>query len=476
MTTTFDQWPLPGRFVQNLREAGIEEPTPVQQEAIPVILSGKDVIAQSQTGTGKTLAYLLPVMARLEEEKRAVQAVILVPTRELGMQIVQEAEKLAAGTGLRVQQLIGGASVSRQVEKLKLHPQLVVGTPGRVLELITKRKLSLHNVKRIVVDEVDQVFDLGSKNEVDKILSGALRDRQILFFSATITAGIRSLAKKWMQEPAELAIKPEEKTASTLEHLYLVGDERDKINLLRRIVRHYNPKMAIVFIGDTEDIAEVAAKIRYAGLSIEALYGDSSKQERARVMSGFRDGKFQLLLATDVAARGLDFPGVTHVINFNLPIDAEHYVHRAGRTGRMGRTGTVLSLLTSRERFILDKYAKALGVTFEERKLYGGESLALDEQGRFKGGPRSGGSRSGAPKAGAGAAASASKQPTKRNGAQPEASQPKPGASAAVPAKPKPKAGADTSRARSNRERDRKAKGAPKWLKEKREQDKDNRP
>lgn len=472
MTTAFETWPLPRRFIDNMRKAGITEPTPIQEEAIPVILEGRDVIAQSQTGTGKTLAYLLPVMARLEEDAKATQAVILVPTRELGMQIVQEAEKLAEGTGLRVQQLIGGASLSRQLEKLKQHPQLVVGTPGRVLELITKRKLSLHRVRSIVVDEVDQVFDLGSKAEVDKILGSALRDRQILFFSATITAAIRSLAGKWMKGPAELAVKPEERAASTLTHYYLVGDERDKIDLLRRAVRHYNPKAAIVFIGDTEDIAEVAAKIRFTGLSIEALYGDSGKQERAKVMSGFREGRFQLLLATDVAARGLDFPGVTHVINFDLPLDAEHYVHRAGRTGRMGRTGTVISLLTERQRFIVDKYAKALGVSFEERKLYGGQSLAPADL-RGGRGPSRSAARPGKPERvnpasaeTAGSADTASVRPART---AERAEEPK----ASAPEKPKRAAAAGNSpRSKSTRDRDRKAKGAPKWLKEKQERDK----
>uniref|UniRef100_UPI000693A97A DEAD/DEAH box helicase n=1 Tax=Gorillibacterium massiliense TaxID=1280390 RepID=UPI000693A97A len=393
----FASLPLPERLVDKLRERKMIEPTQIQREAIPLAVEGKDLIAESQTGTGRTLAYLLPLMAKLDPEQKATQAVILVPTRELGMQIVKEAEWLAEGTKLLVQQLIGGAALSRQVEKLRLHPQLVVGTPGRIVELIKLRKLSMHHVKTIVVDEVDQVFDLGSQQEVEQILKGSLRDRQVLFFSATVTQGIREMAKRWMQSPAEVRVRPEQKTAETLEHLFFVCEQRAKIETLRKIVRSLNPRSAIVFVNETDDIAEVEQKIRYTGLSIAALYGEAGKQERAKVMDGFRRGKFQLLLATDVAARGLDLPGVSHVIQFDPPVDADHYVHRAGRTGRMGRSGTVLSLVTERERFIIDKFAKQLGIEIAEKAVYGGEVVdAAAARGRKAPAPAGGGARTGA--------------------------------------------------------------------------------
>ncbi|MCL6458470.1 MAG: DEAD/DEAH box helicase [Gorillibacterium sp.] len=379
MSSSFLSLAIPSILVTHLEERGITEPTAIQEQAIPVIATGKDLIAESQTGTGKTLAYLLPVMTGIDVNRKEVQVVILVPTRELGMQIVREAEKLAVELGTSVQQLIGGAALSRQIEKLRTHPNLVVGTPGRVLELINKRKLSLHSVKTIIVDEVDQVFDLGSKKDVELILAKAMRDRQILFFSATITASIREMADKWMKDPEEIRIEPQKKAADTLQHLYFVTEERNKIDMLRRIVRQYNPKTAIVFLNDTEDIAEIAAKIKYTGLSIKALYGDSGKLARAHVMKGFREGSFQLLLATDIAARGLDFPGLTHVINFDLPIDADHYVHRAGRTGRMGQAGTVISLLVEKERFIINKFSKTLHIPFVDQTLFGGEVLAPGE-------------------------------------------------------------------------------------------------
>lgn len=515
MSTTFQDLALPSALVAHLEEREINQPTAIQEQAIPVIAAGRDLIAESQTGTGKTLAYLLPAMMGIDEGARDVQVVVLVPTRELGMQIVREAEKIGAVLGRSVQQLIGGAALSRQVEKLRAHPQLVVGTPGRILELIKLRKLSLHGVKTLIVDEVDQVFDLGSKQEVERILGKTLRSRQILFFSATVSPPIREMADKWMNDPAEIRIKPEKKAAESLSHLYFVTEERDKIDMLRRVVRHFNPKAAIVFLNDTEDVAEITSKIAHTGLSIKALYGDSGKQARAAVMKGFREGRFQLLLATDVAARGLDFPGLTHVINFDLPIDADHYVHRAGRTGRMGRAGTVISLLAEKERFIINKFTKALRVDFAEQTLFAGKLLAADERAsrparpgapapKAAGGnapagatPR-GAARSAAPAPGAaatsGGGASARTAAASASAAPARASQPaaprksggaREGAGGAAPAAAgsAPRAGAQPARAgaaasggkaaaakprsRKELERERKAKGAPKWLKAK---------
>jgi len=503
MSTTFHDLALPPALVAHLEEREIMQPTAIQEAAIPVIAEGRDLIAESQTGTGKTLAYLIPAMNRIDEGTRDVQVVVLVPTRELGMQIVREAEKIGAVLNRSVQQLIGGAALSRQVEKLRAHPQLVVGTPGRILELIKLRKLSLHGVKTLIVDEVDQVFDLGSKQEVERILGKTLRTRQILFFSATVSPAIREMADKWMNGPAEIRIKPEKKAAESLSHLYFVTEERDKIDMLRRVVRHFNPKAAIVFLNDTEDVAEITSKIAHTGLSIKALYGDSGKQARAAVMKGFREGRFQLLLATDVAARGLDFPGLTHVINFDLPIDADHYVHRAGRTGRMGRAGTVVSLLAEKERFIIAKFSKALGVDFAEQTLFAGKLLAADE--RASHAPRPGaaapgkaaGGRAAAPAAGAPRSAAAANGGAPARVARPAAqpgrglrdgaaaapaaaapgSAPRAGARPAAPAGALPgraaasgKAAAAKPRSRKELERERKAKGAPKWLKAKQQQ------
>lgn len=356
-------------YINKLREKDILVPSPIQAESIPVILSGKDVVAQSQTGSGKTLAYVLPLLQQVDKNSKEVQGIIIVPTRELGFQILEILQLLADEAGIRVQGLIGGAALSRQIDKLKLRPQLIVGTPGRVMELLKLRKLSVHHVRTVVVDEVDQVFDLGSMREVEAIFKGTQRNRQMLFFSATMPEPIQAVISRWMQEPVYVQISPEQRTSETLQHLYFVCDERDKIDTLRRIVRLYKMPAAIVFINEIDNVAEIVEKLKYAGLSIEALYSDAGKQERAKVMQSFRAGKFQLLLATDIAARGLDIPHVTHVINFELPIDADHYVHRVGRTGRMGKKGTAISILTHKQRFIIEKFAKRLGCKIEEQEM-----------------------------------------------------------------------------------------------------------
>jgi superfamily II DNA/RNA helicase len=448
MQSGFDTLHIHPSLLLSLEAMNIHNPTLIQAEAIPLILAGKDVIAQSQTGTGKTLAYLLPALQKMDPSLKHLQVMVLVPTRELGMQIIHEIEKLTQQSSIIAQSLIGGASVSRQIEKLRLHPQIVVGTPGRILELIKVKKLSMHHVQTIVVDEVDQVFDLGSMIEVESILKSAMRDRQILFFSATISDAIHTIAMRWMKEPALVHINPTQLAAETLEHLYFVCEERDKIDTLRRLIRLYNPKSAIVFINETDDAAEVIQKLNYVGLTIEALYGEASKQDRAKAMSGFREGRFPLLLATDVAARGLDLTEVTHVINLDLPVDADHYIHRAGRTGRMGRKGTVISIVARKQQFIIDKYAKTLGVSFVQKDMFEGRVVAPEQPKAIKANPNT-------PSASVHMETKEASTPIQEKTIKGERR-----SIAPIAAKP-------VTKNKNNRERDRKNKGAPKWLKEK---------
>ncbi|MCZ8519220.1 MULTISPECIES: DEAD/DEAH box helicase [Paenibacillus] len=513
MTTGFASLHINPHYVNRLEELEITEPSPIQADAIPPALAGKDLVAQSQTGTGKTLAYVLPVLQKLDENLREVQALVLVPTRELGMQIVQTVEQLTKGTGLRVQQLIGGASIDRQIEKLRTKPQIVVGTPGRVQELVKQRKLKLHGIKTVVVDEVDQVFELGSMQDVEALFKGMLRDRQLLFFSATFPPPIQAVIDRWMNEPEYVRVNPAQRTSETLEHVYFVSEEREKIDTLRKLVRLYNPRAAIVFINETDNIGEAVSKLQYAGLSVEGLYGDSFKQERARTMQGFRAGRFQLLLATDVAARGLDLPQVTHVINLDPAIDADHYVHRVGRTGRMGRKGMAVSIITPRQQFIMEKFEKALGITIERRMMSHGRLIDPEQERAIRQEsskrklverrvPGEGGARearvsrtgtpaesAGAPRAEARAAARTEGQADPRTPGAPQgagagqtgtarrsevrsagstpAAKPA-GAAARGPRTPQPA----PDKRKADRERDRKNKGAPRWLKEKQDKPK----
>ncbi|MEN1988545.1 DEAD/DEAH box helicase [Paenibacillus hubeiensis] len=425
----------------------ITQPSPVQAQTIPVMLEGRDVVAKSQTGTGKTLAYLLPLLQTVKSDVKGTQKLVIAPTQELAMQIVREGQRYGEGRGIGVLGLIGGAAVKRQVEKLREHPELVVGTPGRLKELITMKKLKMHNVSTIVIDEADQVFQLGGASDVDFILRSALRDRQLVFLSATMDEHTSALAKREMKEPVHIGIAPDQATASGLEHYYFVGEERDKIDLLRRLVRQYNPDRAIVFVNATEDIGEVEAKMNHLGLSAAALYGDADKVTRSNVLSSFRNGKIKLLIASEVAARGLDIEGLPMVINYDPAFDSEHYVHRAGRTGRMGRSGIVLSIVDEKQVFIMRKFARELGIDIKERALYGGKVIESDRHTDA----RSGGER------GAAGAAGLSK------GRKPGQASRGSGARAAISNQ---RGGSKAAGGRSEREQDRKNKGAPKWSKE----------
>lgn len=366
-------------LVARLSEFGINAPSPVQEQTIPLLLEGRDVIAASQTGTGKTLAYLLPLLQTINPEQKVVQKLVLAPTQELAMQILREAERYGEHRGIRVMGLIGGAAIKRQIDKLREHPQLVVGTPGRIRELIGLRKLKMHEVSTIVLDEADQMFQLSGAGEVTKIVSSALRSRQLVMLSATIGPETKVLANREMKNPAEVGIAPGVMTAESLEHHYVVTEERNKIDMLRRVIRHYNPDKAIVFVNATDDIAEVEAKLNHLGLTAAALYGDADKVTRSNVLSRFREGKFRVLVASDVAARGLDIENLSLVVSFDPAFDSEHYVHRAGRTGRMGKRGLSVTIVTEQQTFIMRKFARELDIALEEREMVGGKVLAADE-------------------------------------------------------------------------------------------------
>ncbi|MCR8645226.1 DEAD/DEAH box helicase [Paenibacillus sp. N1-5-1-14] len=471
---TFEELGITDNWVQALHKLEITSPTPIQQETFPVILAGKDIIAQSQTGTGKTLAYVLPILQQIDAASKNVQAVVLVPTRELGMQVVRVIEQLAqkSESGIRVLGLIGGAALSRQVDRLKQNPHVVVGTPGRILELLNMRKLSVHHVKTAVIDEVDQVLTLGSARDVDKILKKMMRSRQLLFFSATITDDVHREAESQLTDPVHIAINPSQRTAETIEHMYFVTDERNKMDTLRRLVHSYKPNSAIVFTNVTSDVEDTLSKMKYLGLSVESLHGEAGKNERAQVMQNFRSGKFKLLLATDVAARGLDIEGVTHIFHLDPAPNAEYYLHRVGRTGRMGRQGTAISIVTPPEVWILDKLGKQLGIQIEPKEMYEGKAVAP----------------------GTGAKMRATRQSAERKVASTSAtptatstSVPKTGDKAVVKGQPvgngspvserKPKATVNQTQAapikkknKKEEARERKNKGAPKWLKAKDQQ------
>ncbi len=488
--TSFTGLGIGETLAAKLADYGITEPSPVQVECIPAALDGRDVLAQSQTGTGKTLAYLLPLLQNIHADEKSLQGLILAPTQELAMQIVREAEKYGESLGIRVQALIGGAAMKRQLERLKLHPHLVVGTPGRIREVLALRKLKLHTVRTVVVDEVDQMFQLGGTADLEHILRGTLRERQLMFLSATINPEIRALTSREMPEAFEVGIEPEQRTSKSLEHLYFISEERDKIDTLRRIIRHYNPSRSIVFINNTADIAEVEAKLNFVGLDAGALYGDMDKSVRSVTLRNFRDGKIRVLVATDVAARGLDIEDLTLVVNLDPPIDSEHYVHRVGRTGRMGRKGLAVSIITPKEEFIMRKFSKELQIEIGVRGMYGGQVRdpqapstgrregqgqgygAGNGQGQGEGRGQGRVTASGAKKEGTGSPRTDNATTSRDTGAVSSSSSvarevKRPAAKSGSPSAGTRNAATPGGARKNDRKQDRKNKGAPKWLKDK---------
>lgn len=369
MISNFHELAIRDEVANLLERHGIARPTPIQQQAIPEILAGRDLIAESPTGTGKTLAYIIPLIERIDQQRKSLQAVILAPTRELVMQIHQEIQKYTESNEIRSASFIGGADFKRQLEKLKQHPQIAVGTPGRIHELIKTKKMKMHEVKTIVVDEADHIKEIEFQSTVKEIVKTTLRDRQLLFFSATISDLVEKESRNIMKDPLVIRIANHDIPSSEVEHFYLICERRDKIDLLRRIVK-MNPQKTIAFVNDTGSFLELAAKLEYKGISLEVLHGEIQKTERERILANFRAGKFPLLLSTDVAARGLDIEGITHVIHFDLPETSDQYVHRSGRTGRMGKRGTVISIITNTEVKRLQKFSNELGIPIHKKILY----------------------------------------------------------------------------------------------------------
>lgn len=360
-------------FLQdNWNNAGFNEPTSVQQAAIPLILEGKDVIAESPTGTGKTLAYLLPVLNKIDPAKKNPQAVILASSQELVMQVLSEIQKWADGSGITSASLIGGASLKRQLEKLKKSPQIIVGTPGRTLELIKQKKLKMHEVKTVVLDEGDQLLVPEHRGTVSNIIKSTLSERQVLLFSATLPQETEQAARDLVKEPKLIAIKKDETiTSAAVDHIYFITEPREKIKVLEKLSRISGIK-ALVFIKDIGTLTVTHEKLAYNRVEAGLLHSDLTKVERQAYLNRFREGTVSLLLVTDVAARGLDIKGVTHVVHFDFPKDYTQYVHRSGRTGRFGAEGTVASIVSDRELRELKKYGKELGFTPQEKTFYGG--------------------------------------------------------------------------------------------------------
>lgn len=403
MTISFNDLKLDSNLIEALNREGIQEPTAIQALSIPVILAGKDLIGQSETGTGKTLAYLLPILQKLDSERREAQALILAPTHELALQIQRQIERLVQNAGLPISSaiLIGNVNISRQIDKLKERPQLLVGSSGRILELIQKHKINAQSIKTIVLDEADRLLDDNNYKSVEGVLKSTLKDRQLLFYSATIPLAIQERINKLAKSPEVLRAHVAAQVATTIEHQYFVAEQRDKFEVLRKLVRIVEPKQALVFINKSEEIETTVEKLRFHGLNAVGLHGSAQKSQRGKAMNDFRQGKFQLLVASDIAARGLDIPGISHVFNLDIPEDPQLYLHRVGRTGRAGQAGMAFSIATDREIKQLTYIAQRLKIEISPKDMFQGR--ILDLRGRSAGKPT--GSKGISPGTGRGASA-----------------------------------------------------------------------
>ena len=373
---TFKELGLRAEIVQALDELGFEKPTPIQEKAIPQVLdSKKDLIALAQTGTGKTAAFSLPVLQQLDDASNDIQCIVLCPTRELCLQITNDMQGFAKYINLKTVAVYGGASIETQIREIKRGCQVIIGTPGRTVDLINRRVLRLQDVRFVVLDEADEMLTMGFKDDLDLILGETPATKQTLLFSATMPSGIKDITRKYMNDPIEVSSGQRNEGAANIEHHYYMVDARNKYECLKRLA-DVNPNVyGIVFCRTRRETQEIADKLMADGYNADSLHGDLSQAQRDNIMARFRKRKIQLLVATDVAARGIDVDDITHVINYNLPDEEEVYIHRSGRTGRAGKRGISIAIIHSRERSKLKSIEHKLKKQFELRPVPTGQEI-----------------------------------------------------------------------------------------------------
>lgn len=374
MIELFRELKLNESLLGALEKNNITTPTDVQRRVIPEVLKDKDLIVQSETGTGKTLAYLLPLFKKINTSLREMQAIILVPTHELAIQVLRVTEDLSKNSDVKISAapIIGNVNIDRQIEKLKEKPNIIVGTPGRILELIKKKKISAHTVKTIILDEADRLMGDSEIDNVKAVIKSTMRDRQLLMFSASVSKVAEARGKEIMKDPVVIRDDVKMTIPDTIEHFCFIAEQRDKFEVLRKAARILNPDKALVFASGIEEAEIITEKLKYHGLSAESIHGTNRKVERKKALNDFRSGKIQLLVATDLASRGLDIEGITHVFSMNAPEEPTDYVHRAGRTGRNGRAGISVLIVTERELSKVKSYERALNIKIFEKDMYKG--------------------------------------------------------------------------------------------------------
>lgn len=341
-----------------VESVGFEEATPIQEQTIPLVLAGKDVIGQAQTGTGKTAAFGLPTIQNIDATKAETQALVIAPTRELAIQTQEELYRLSKERRLKVQAVYGGADIQRQIRILKKKPHIVVGTPGRLLDHIQRHTLDLSQLRVLVLDEADEMLNMGFLDDIEAIIRALPKERQTLLFSATMPEDIKRIGVQFMKKPEHVRIKAKEMTASLIDQYFMRVKEFEKFDILTRLLDVHTPELSIVFGRTKRRVDELSRALESRGYKAEGIHGDLSQQKRMEVLKAFKRGDLDILVATDVAARGLDISGVTHVYNFDIPQDPESYVHRIGRTGRAGKDGMSVTFVTPNEMSYLQTIEK----------------------------------------------------------------------------------------------------------------------
>ncbi|MGN0204648.1 MAG: DEAD/DEAH box helicase [Coprococcus sp.] len=346
----FEDLGIDERILRAVTEMGFEEATPIQARAIPEVMTGQDIIGQAQTGTGKTASFGIPMLQLMDPKDKHVQAIVLCPTRELAIQSAEEIRKLAKFLhGIKVLPIYGGQDIVKQIRSLKGGVQVLIGTPGRVMDHMRRHTIKLDNLKMVVLDEADEMLNMGFREDIETILSQTPDERQTLLFSATMPQPIMEIARTYQKDAKIVKVVKKELTVANIEQYYYEVRPKNKEEILSRLLDIYNPALSIVFCNTKKQVDELVEGLKGRGYFAEGLHGDMKQQQRDRVMNGFRNGRTEILVATDVAARGIDVDDVDAVFNYDLPQDDEYYVHRIGRTGRAGKTGKAFTFITGRE-------------------------------------------------------------------------------------------------------------------------------
>ncbi len=366
MTTTFDKFNLDSDILKAVVEAGFREPSPVQDEAIPLVLEGHDIVAQAQTGTGKTAAFGLPAMSMIDSNQKRVQILVITPTRELATQVSDELYTLGRFKNIKTVTIYGGSSYNRQIGLIEKGASVVVATPGRMLDLLKNGRLKNFAPQTVVLDEADEMLDMGFLEDIESILKFLPDERQTLLFSATMPEPIKRLAKRRLNDPKFVSITPKEHTTNEdIEQLYYVIEERERDSALIRLLDSVEPVKSVVFCRTKKEVDRVSTQLMAIGYSASGLHGDMEQNQRESVIKAFRNSQIEILVATDVAARGLNVTNISHVFNFHIPFDPESYVHRIGRTGRAGKKGTAITLVTPMEYHSMQRIAKKVGTNIK---------------------------------------------------------------------------------------------------------------